>query len=80
MRNKRALPKTATVLPTVWQLKRKIEIKSGTIKNHKARLNINNSNTKQGIYNDQSYAPAASWNSIRMLLIMTDIHDWHTQK
>ena len=35
---------------------------------------------QKGIHYDQSYAPVASWNSIRMLLIMTAVHGWHTKQ
>ena len=45
---------------SVWQLKRKRDIKSGTIKNYKAHLNIDGSRMKQGIHHyDQSYVPVA---------------------
>lgn len=33
---------------------------------------------KHGIHYDETYAPVASWNSIRMLLIFTALHGWHT--
>ena len=35
---------------------------------------------KQGIHYDHSYAPAALWNYIQMLLIMTTVHGWHTKQ
>jgi hypothetical protein len=38
--HKSKVPKAATVLPAVWQLKRKRDIKSGKIKKYKGRLNI----------------------------------------
>ncbi len=37
------LPRDATVLPAVWQMKRKRDIKSGKVKKYKARLNIDGS-------------------------------------
>ena len=40
-KTKPEVPKTATVLPVVWQLKQKRDIKSGSIKNYKARINSN---------------------------------------
>jgi Reverse transcriptase (RNA-dependent DNA polymerase). len=33
---------------------------------------------KKGIHYDQTYAPVASWSSIRTLLALTAIHNWHT--
>ena len=56
------------------------EIKIGTIIKYKARLNIDSSRMKQGIYYDQSYATVASWNSIKMLLIIRVVHGWHTKQ
>ena len=71
--------KPSTVLPGVWQLKRKRDIKSGTIRKYKARINIDSSRMKQGIHCDHFYTPVALWNSIILLLIMTEIHGWHTK-
>ena len=41
--HKSKVPNTATVIPAVLQLKRKRDIKSGTIKNYKVHLNIDSS-------------------------------------
>ena len=35
---------------------------------------------KQVIHYDHLYTPVASWNSKRMLLIMTSVHSWHTNQ
>jgi hypothetical protein len=35
---------------------------------------------KHGIHYDQTYAPVASWNSIRTMLIMTAINGWKTKQ
>ena len=74
------VPEGAKVLPAVWQLKRKRDIKSGAIKKYKARLNIDGSRMEKGIHYDDSYAPVASWNSIRLLLAMAATHGWHTRQ
>ena len=74
------MPRSATFLPVVWKLRRKRDIKSGTIKKYKARLNIDGSRMQKGIHYDQSYAPVALWNSIRLLLIMTAVYGWHTKQ
>jgi hypothetical protein len=72
------VPADKPILPAVWQMKRKRDIKSGRVKKHKARLNIDGSRMKQGEHYDETYAPVASWNSVRMLLAMTAVHNWHT--
>jgi hypothetical protein len=60
--HKSKLPKGATVLPAVWQMKRKRDTKTQRAKKHKARLNIDGSRMKKGIHCDEACAPVASWN------------------
>ena len=74
------VPKGKTILPAVWQMKRKRDIKTRAVKKWKARLNIDGSRIRKGIHYEQSYAPVASWNSIRLLLTMTAVHGWHTKQ
>ena len=74
------VPKGATILPTVWQMRRKCDIKTRKVKKWKARLNIDGSKMQKHVHYDQTYAPVASWNSIRMLLTMTALHGWHTKQ
>ncbi len=61
-------------------MKRKQNIKTREIKKYKARLNINGSRMKKGIHYDQTYAPVASWNSIRVLLALAAAKGWHTKQ
>ena len=74
------LPKSVNVLPSVWQMKRKRDIRTRKIKKYKARLNIDGSRMKPGRDFDQTYAPVASWNSIRTLLTMTALRGWKTKQ
>ena len=71
---KSELPQGAKVLPAVWQLQRKRDIKTRKIKKYKARLNVDGSRMQKGVHYEQSYAPVASWNS------MTAVHGWHTKQ
>ena len=73
------VPEGATILPTVWQLRRKRDIKTRQIKKYKAHLNIDSSRMIHGKHYNQSYAPVASWNSNRTLLTLTAINGWHTK-
>ena len=70
------VPKDKTILPAVWQMKRKRDIKTREVKKYKARLNIDGSRMQKGIHYDQTYAPVAQWKSIRLLLIMVVKHGW----
>ena len=72
--HKSKVPKLATVLPIVWQLRRKREMKLRIIHTHKARLNFDGLRIQQGVYYDHSYTPVSIWNSIRLLLTMTVVH------
>ena len=76
--HKTKVPEGATTLPAVWQMRRKRDIRTRKIKKYKARLNIDGSRMKPGQHYDQTYAPVASWNSIRTLLILAALHAWHT--
>ena len=72
------VPEGATVLNSVWQMKRKRDIKSRKVKKWKARLNIDGSKMIKGKHYEQNYAPVASWNSIRTMLALTAVNNWHT--
>ena len=74
------VPKGKTVLPAVWQMKRKRDIKTRKVKKYKARLNIDGSKMKKGIHYDETYAPVASWKSIRLLLIMVAKYGWYSKQ
>jgi hypothetical protein len=72
------VPAGKSVLPAVWAMKRKRDIRTGQVKKWKARLNIDGSKMKPGIHYDQTYAPVASWMSIRLVLAMAATFKWHT--
>ena len=65
------VPEGHSILPALWQMKRKRDAKTGSIKKYKARLNVDaGSRIKKGEHNDMTHSPGASWNSVRMLLAM----------
>jgi hypothetical protein len=71
-------PQEATLLPAVWQMQRKRNVVTGDIKRYKARLNIDGSRMVHMRDYDLTYAPVASWASIKLLLAMTLVNHWHT--
>ena len=77
---KSKVPKGKVILPAVWQMRRKRNIKTRLVKKYKARLNIHGSRMKPGIYYDQTYAPVALWHSIMLLSILVDTMGWYTQQ
>ncbi len=78
--HKSTVPEGAKILPTVWQMKRKRDIKTRVIKKWKARLNIDGSRMEKGVHYSGTYAPVVSWNTIRMLLSLKAVHNWHTRQ
>ena len=78
--NRNQVPKGSTILPCVWQMKRKCRIITRKIKRWKARLNVDGSRMKKGVQYDKVYAPVASWTSISLLLTMIVLHNWTTEK
>ena len=69
------VPKGSTILPCVWQMKRKRHIMTRKIKRWKARLNVDGSRMTKGVHYDKLYAPVASWTYIRLLLTMIVLHN-----
>ena len=68
------VPKNATLISAVWQMKRKRHIKSQKVYKWKARLNVDGSCMVHKRDYDQTYAPVTSWNIIRLLLIVVIVH------
>ena len=78
--HKSTVPPGESILPVVWQMKRKRDIQTQKVKNYKARLNIDGSKMIKGIHYNETYAQVASWNSIRTMLALTAAYGWHTQQ
>ena len=74
------VPKGSTILPCVWQMKRKRHIMTRKIKRWKARINVDGSRRTKGVHYDKLYAPVASWNAIHLLLTMILLHNWNTKQ
>ena len=74
------VPKGKSVLPAVWQMKRKRDIKTRRVKKWKARLNIDGSLMRKGIHYDQNYAPVCTWSAIILLLTLVVTNNWHTKQ
>ena len=74
------VPKGFRVFPGVWTLVRKRDIQTREIKKYKARLAFDGSRMREGEDYDKTYAPVASWMSIRLLLTFVVAFGWHTQQ
>ena len=74
------LPEGARVLPCVWAMRRKRDLITGDITKWKARLNVDGSKQIMGLDYDQTYAPVASWASVRLILFMAMTQKWKTKQ
>ena len=74
------LPEGKRVLKTVWQMRRKRDIKTRAIKKYKARLNVDGSRMRRGVDYDETYSPVATWRTIRLLMTLSALHGWHTRQ
>ena len=77
---KSLVPEGMTLFPAVWAMKRKRRVKTQEIYKWKARLNLDGSKMTQGQDYDQTYAPVASWESIRLLLALVLKNNWKTRQ
>ena len=74
------VPEGAQIFPSVWAMRRKRKIKTQEVYKWKARLNFDGSKQIKGQHYDESYAPVATWGSVRLLLALTLVHNWFTQQ
>ena len=74
------VPKGFRIFPGVWTLVRKRDIQTSEIKKYKACLAFDGSRMREGEDYDKTYAPVASWMSIRLLLTFVVAFGWHTQQ
>jgi len=71
------VPEGFKLFPAVWAMKRKRKVRTREIYKRKARLNFDGSKQKKGD-DDQTFAPVASWESVRILLALVLRNSWHT--
>jgi len=74
------LPEGATLLSSVWQMKRKRKQPTREISKYKARMNVDGSKMIKGLHYEETYAPVAQWATIRFFMTMAIISKWHTRQ
>lgn len=74
------MPRGRKVLPSVWAMRRKRDIATRTVTKWKARLNIHGGRQTKGIDYWETYTPVASWPSIRLIMYMAVLNNWHTKQ
>jgi hypothetical protein len=74
------MPEGATLLSSVWQMKRKRKPSTGEISKYKARMNVDGSKMIKGLHYEETYAPVVQWATIRFFMTMAIIKKWHTRQ
>jgi hypothetical protein len=74
------VPEGASILPAVWSMRRKRRLTTGEVYKWKARLNVDGSKQVKGLNYWETYAPVATWPSIRLLLILALQRRWYTKQ
>jgi hypothetical protein len=74
------VPKGITVLPSIWSMKRKRDIKTQQVYKHKARLNVHGGKQVYGKNYFETYAPVVTWFSICLVLVLSIINKWYTRQ
>ncbi len=74
------LPEGATLLSSVWQMKRKRKPSTGEISKYKARMNVDGSQMIKGLHYEETYAPVVQWATIRFFISLAILSNWHTRQ
>ena len=72
------VPEGHKLFPAVWAMKRKQKVCTREVYKRKARLNFDGSKQRPGQHYDQTFAPVATWESVRILLALALRNNWHT--
>ena len=77
---KSEMPEGANLFPAVWAMKRKRRVLTGEVYKYKARMNLDGSKQREGLDYDETYAPVAQWESIRLLLALILKNGWSARQ
>ncbi len=77
---KSAVPNGHKIMPSVWSMKRLRRIATREVYKWKARLNIDWSKQEEGVNFWETFAPVASWSTIRIVLIQCLINGWDSRQ
>lgn len=74
------VPEGETILPAVWAMRRKRRIATREVYKWKSRLNLGGHKMIYGKHYEETYAPALSWATIRLFLILSIVFGWKTRQ
>jgi hypothetical protein len=74
------VPEGEKILPAVWSMKCKRDIKTQKVNKYKARLNVHGGKQEYGTNYFEIYAPVVTWFSIGLLLVLSILNKWYTRQ
>jgi Reverse transcriptase (RNA-dependent DNA polymerase)/GAG-pre-integrase domain len=77
---RKAVPTGHDILPAIWAMRRKRRIDTQEVYKWKARINIHGGKQTKGVNYWDTYAPVATWASIRLVLNMAAVNGWETRQ
>jgi len=70
------IPEDIEVMPSMWSMRRKRDLTTGTVAKHKARLNLHGGKQEDGINYYETFAPVVTWFAIPLLIIFGQLFGW----
>jgi Reverse transcriptase (RNA-dependent DNA polymerase)/GAG-pre-integrase domain len=74
------VPSNQPVLPAVWAMRRKRNIQTQEVYKWKARLNVHGGKQTKNLNYWETYAPVASWSSIRLVMNLAAYKKWEIRQ
>jgi len=74
------LPEGATLLSSVWQMKRKRKPSPEEISKYKAKMNVDGSQMIKGLHYEETYAPVVQWATNGFFISLAILSNWHTRQ
>lgn len=78
--DRKDIPAEKTIVPAVWAMRRKRDIATQQVYKWKARLNFHGGKQQKGLDYWETYAPVASWASIRLIMMIAVFNEWQTKQ
>ena len=75
--SKSEVPEGKIILPAIWSMKRKHQIKTNEVYKWKARLNVHGDKQIKDVHYWETYSPVVKWSSIQLFLTLAAINNWH---
>ena len=73
------VPRGQNIIKAIWSFRRK-RTPDGEVYRHRARLCCHGGMQKEGIDYNETYAPVISWSTVRLLLLLSQLHGMHTRQ